>query len=194
MAEGLSVIQRRIISPHQQSRLTPPLVHGVPIRAPVSPGFTIIEIFVAILITMISLSVALQMFITAAYLRGESGQLGSIQNWIQEDFESVKAKAESFEQDVLPYSSYCGAVLSSNLAATFITDSTAGLGGASVGLGTKNFSGKSLTLTRTADYASSADPTSLVSLNYSLAPASGGTAELEVDAEVAIYAAFKCPN
>ena len=181
-------------SPLQQSKLTPALIHRFSLIALVSQGFTIIEVFVAILVTMISLSVALQMFITAAYMRSQSGEFNQVHNWIQEDYENVKAKAESFEMDVLPYSSSCNASLDSHLAATFIADIPNGLGGSSSNLGNKDFSGNSFTLTRTADYASSADPKSLVSLTYILAPADGGNTEFEMNAEVAVYAAFKCPN
>ena len=157
-------------------------------------GFTIVEAFVGILITMISLTIALQMFITTAYMRARINQFSGANNWIQEDFETVRTKATTFEQEAVPYSSYCSAAPANNLAAMFITDNTVGLGGASATVGTKTLNGKEYELTRTAAPSSMA-PNRLVTLEYDLFSMENGnpSLEFEIDAEVVIYAAFKCP-
>ncbi len=157
-------------------------------------GFSLVEVFVAILVTVIFLTVSLQLFVTAAYLRVKALQFSEAYNWVQEDFEIVRSKATAFEQDALPYSSYCGAAAANNLAATFIADSSAGLGGTSVTVGTKNLNGKAFELIRTANYASTTYPEQLVALKYSLVPTTGGASILDIDAELVIYAAFRCPS
>ncbi len=80
------------ISPKQQSQT-------VCVEA---EGFTLVEVFVAILIAMISLSVSLQMYITAKYLQNQSTQFGEAYNWIREDYEVSRSKAEAFEHNVIP--------------------------------------------------------------------------------------------
>ena len=108
---------------------------------PVSPlnGFTVVEIFVAIMVIMISLSVALQMFISAVYLRSRSQEFGDAYQWVQEDFENVRQQAVSFESAALPYSPYCGAIPANSLAARFITNV---LGGSSVSMGPRTLGGE----------------------------------------------------
>lgn len=154
-------------------------------------GFTLVEAFVGLLITMISLTIALQMFLTTAYMRARAKQFDDAYAWIQEDFETVRAQAAEFEQGALPYSSHCGTP--NNLAATFITDDTVGLGGTSATLGTKTLNGKDYELTRTATPSDIA-PERLVALQYELISIENGNPVFEIDAEVVMYAAFRCPS
>ena len=154
-------------------------------------GFTVVEIFVAIMVIMISLTVALQMFISAAYLRARSQEYGDVYQWVQEDFETVRSQAVSYESAALPYSTACGLAPASNLAANFISTV---LGGSSVSLGTRSLAGQDVTLNRTATYATSAAPDRLVELQYSLVPVGEIQPSFEMMAEVVVYAAFRCPN
>jgi prepilin-type N-terminal cleavage/methylation domain-containing protein len=167
-------------------------------RSPLRPlhqrGFTMIEVLVALVISMIFLSIALQIMVSAAFFRSKADQYNQVFNWVQQDYETVFSKATEYENSVTPYSSMCSATSSaSGLAASFISDATLGLGGSSASIGPATFSGKSYTMTRTADYASSDDPYRLVHLTYTVTPTGGGPALETIATEVVVYAGFKCP-
>ncbi len=156
-------------------------------------GFSLIEVIVSLMVTLIFLSVTMQMFVSASILRAKSDRYNSAYNWMQEDYETMLAKANAYEIDAVPYSNFCNpASAASGLAANFITDTTQGLGGATTTLGPKSVGGQDFYLTRTASYAGSADPEKLVSVQYALVPVGGGASVFQLSAEVAIYAAFKC--
>ena len=156
-------------------------------------GFSLVEVLVALMTAMIFVTVTMQMFVSAAFLRSKGDQYDQAYNWIQEDHEKVFAMANQYEASAVPASALCGATNPANgLAASFISDATLGLGGQTAVIGTRTFGGNSFTLTRTADYALSADPYKLLEINYTVTPASGGAAVAQINTEVAIYAGFKC--
>jgi prepilin-type N-terminal cleavage/methylation domain-containing protein len=158
-------------------------------------GFTMIEVLVALTISMIFLSVAMQMMVSAAFFRSKADQYNQAFNWIQQDYETVFSKATEYENSVSPYSSLCLATTpASGLAASFLNNTTTGLGGSSTSIGPITLSGKSFTMTRTADYASSDDPYRLVKLTYTITPTAGGPAVVNINTEVVLYAGFKCPR
>jgi prepilin-type N-terminal cleavage/methylation domain-containing protein len=167
-------------------------------RSPLLPslqrGFTLVEVLVALAISMIFISVTMQVMVSAAFLRSKADQYNQVYNWVQQDYETVFSKATEYENSVTPYSQKCLATTSaSGLAASFISDATLGLGGSSASIGPATFSGKSYTMTRTADYASSDDPYRLVHLTYTVTPTGGGPALATIATEVVLYAGFKCP-
>jgi prepilin-type N-terminal cleavage/methylation domain-containing protein len=158
-------------------------------------GFTLIEVLVALAISMIFLSIALQMMVSAAFFRSKATQYNEAFNVIQQDYETVFNKATEYENSVSPYSQKCLATNPANgLAASFIGDTTTGLGGSSTSMGPIALSGQSFTMTRTADYASSDDPYRLVRLIYAVTPTTGGPSVVNITTEVVLYAGFKCPG
>jgi prepilin-type N-terminal cleavage/methylation domain-containing protein len=166
-----------------------------PLQSSRQKGFTMIEVLVALAISMIFLSIALQMMVSAAFFRSKASQYNEAFNLIQQDYETVFSKATEYENSVSPYSQKCLATSSANgLAASFIGDTTTGLGGSSTSIGPITLSGQSFTMTRTADYASSNDPYRLVGLTYTVTPTAGGTAVVSINTEVVLYAGFKCPG
>ncbi len=157
-------------------------------------GFSLVEVLVALMTTMIFVTVTLQMFVSAAFLRSKGDQYDQAYNWIQEDHERVFAKANQYEASAVPASTLCAATNPNNgLAASFLNDSTLGLGGKTAIIGTKTFGGNTFTLTREADYALSVDPYKLLEINYTVTPSNGGAAVAQINTEIAIYAGFKCP-
>jgi prepilin-type N-terminal cleavage/methylation domain-containing protein len=166
-----------------------------PLQSSRQKGFTMIEVLVALAISMIFLSVALQIMVSAAFLRSKASQYNEAFNVIQQDYETVFNKATEYENSVSPYSQKCLATNSANgLAASFIGDAATGLGGSSSSIGPITLSGKSFTMTRTADYASSDDPYRLVRLTYAVTPTAGGSSVVNIATEVVLYAGFKCPS
>lgn len=157
-------------------------------------GFSLIEVLVALMVAMIFVTIMLQMFVSAAFFRSKGDQYNQAFNWIQEDYEEVFNKASQYENNVEPASTLCSATNPANgLAASFLADTTLGLGGTTATLGPKTIGGKSFTLTRTGDYATSDNPYKLLKLIYTVTPTDGGAAVANINTEVAIYAGFKCP-
>jgi type II secretory pathway pseudopilin PulG len=157
-------------------------------------GFSLIEVLVALMVTMIFIAITMQMFVSAAFFRSRGDQYNQAFNWIQEDYEGVFTKASRYENNVEPASTLCAANTPANgLAASFIADTTLGLGGTAVTLGPKTLGGKSFMLTRTGDYATSSNPYKLLKLNYTVTPTDGSPAIANINTEVVIYAGFKCP-
>ncbi|NJM78237.1 MAG: prepilin-type N-terminal cleavage/methylation domain-containing protein [Acaryochloridaceae cyanobacterium RU_4_10] len=158
-------------------------------------GFSLVEVLVAMMVTMIFVAIMLQMFVSAAFFRSKGVQYNQAFNWIQEDYELVFKRASGYEADAEPASTFCAATTPANgLAANFLNDTTLGLGGTTVDLGPKAFGGQSFQLTRTGNYASSANPYKLLKLTYTVTPTSGGEAIANINTEVVIYAGFKCPS
>jgi type II secretory pathway pseudopilin PulG len=157
-------------------------------------GFALIEVLVALMVTMIFVSVTMQMFVSAAFFRARADQYNQAMNWIQEDFETAFSKAGQYEADATPYSSKCAAQTPADgFAAGFLADVANGLGGTTVTLGPRSFGGKSFVLRRTGNYANTVDPYKLLSLDYRVT-VEGGTEDVaQVKTEIALYAAFKCP-
>jgi hypothetical protein len=150
---------------------------------------------VAIMVTMIFVTIMLQMFVSAAFFRSKGFQYNQAFNWIQEDYELAFKRASEYEANVEPASTLCAATTPADgLAANFLNDTTLGLGGTTVNLGPKTFGGQSFFLTRTGNYASSANPYKLLKLNYTVTPTSGGDAIANINTEVVIYAGFKCSS
>jgi type II secretory pathway pseudopilin PulG len=167
------------------------LLHSHP---PLS-GFSLVEVLVAMMVTMIFVAIMLQMFVAAAFFRSKGVQYNQAFNWIQEDYELVFKRASEYEANVEPASTLCAATTPADgLAANFLNDTTLGLGGTTVNLGPKTFGGQSFFLTRTGNYASSANPYKLLKLNYTVTPTSGGDAIANLNTEVVIYAGFKCSS
>jgi prepilin-type N-terminal cleavage/methylation domain-containing protein len=166
-----------------------------PLRSLQKRGFTLVEVLVAILISTIFVSIAMQIMVSAAFFRSKAYQYNQAFNWIQQDYETVFSKATEYENSVSPYSTKCLATgPASGLAAGFINDATIGLGGSSVSVGPTTLSGKSFMMTRTADYAASDDPYRLVRLTYTVTPTDGGSTVANIATEVVLYAGFKCPG
>jgi prepilin-type N-terminal cleavage/methylation domain-containing protein len=160
-----------------------------------SQGFSLVEVMVAIMIAMIFLSITLQVLVSATVFRMRADQFDGSVNWIQEDLETVIGKAGRYEMGAVPYSAKCAATLNpaDGLAAGFINDATLGLGGISASFGPKRIGDKSLVLTRTAAYITSADPLRLVQLTYTVTPQGGGDVVASMKTEVLPYAVLRCP-
>lgn len=156
-------------------------------------GFTIIEVLVSMLIIVMFIGIAMHLMVVASIFKARAEQYDRAVVWIQEDLEQTIAIAQQYERNATPYSAKCSAtVASSGLAAGLLNDPT-GIGGTPKNFGTRVFAGTSFTMTRTADYATSFDPFRLLKLNYTVAPASGGTAIATISTEVIANATFKCP-
>lgn len=158
-------------------------------------GFSLVEVLVALMLTMIFISITMQLFVSAAFLRSKADQYNQAFNWIQADYEIVFGKASQYEADAQPASTLCSATAPANgLAASFLNDATLGLGGTTASIGPKTFGGKSFMLTRTGDYTTSDNPYKLLKLSYAVTPTDGGAAIATINTEVAIYAGFKCAS
>lgn len=165
------------------------------LQIPSNPkGFTLVEVLVAIMVTLIFITITMQMFVSAAFFRARADQYNQAFNWIQEDFETTFNKASQYESDAQPYSTMCSATDPANgLAASFLNDATIGLGGSPATIGSKDFGGNTYTMTRSGTYTNSDDPFKLLILTYTVTPVNGGVAIANINTEVAIYAGFKCP-
>jgi prepilin-type N-terminal cleavage/methylation domain-containing protein len=186
------------------SSLNPRVAHLFLLRLSFQKGFSLLEVMVALAVAMIFVTVTLQMFVSAAFLRSKGDQYDQAYNWIQEDYERVFTKANQYQANAVPASALCAATTpAGGLAAGFLNDATLGLGGANATIGQKTFGGHSFTLSRTANYATSPDPYKSLAISYSVTPtngnsssagnSSGGTAIASINTEVVIYAGFKCP-
>lgn len=60
-------------------------------------GFTLVEVLVAILITVLFVGVAMQAMVIAALFRVNAQEYSEATTWIQEDLEEVKYKAANFQ-------------------------------------------------------------------------------------------------
>lgn len=157
-------------------------------------GFTLVEVLVAMLVAAVFVSMTMQAIVTAAAFRVVATQYDGAISWIQEDLESVVNRAAQYEMSTQPYSSHCLATISSNgLAASFLNDSQTGLGGSTVTIGSKALGGKDYTLTRSADYAGSADPFRLLNVTYQVTAQGESEPIATVNTEVIPHAVFKCP-
>lgn len=184
-----------LIARKPTARLKPRLSQLYLWRLSSQGGFSLIEVLVALMVTMIFVTVTLQMFVSAAFFRAKGDQYNQAFNWIQADYELVFSKASQYESEAEPASALCSATTPANgLAAGFLSDTAQGLGGANATIGPKTFGGKSFMLTRTGDYATSDNPYKLLKLTYAVTPTDGGAAIANVNTEVAIYAGFKCPS
>ncbi|HEY9828453.1 MAG TPA: prepilin-type N-terminal cleavage/methylation domain-containing protein [Stenomitos sp.] len=167
-------------------------LHFVGVPSP--KGFALIEVMVALMVTMIFVSITMQMFVTAAFLRSKADQYNQAYNWIQEDYEGVVNKASQYEAGSVPFSPLCSATNPANgLAATFLSDAVNGLGGTTVTLGPKPIAGKTFTLTRVGDYATSDNPYKLLKLKYTVTATDGSLIAADLSTEVVLYAGLRCP-
>lgn len=157
-------------------------------------GFTLIEVLVAMIVAAVFVSMTMQAIVTSAAFRVVATQYDEAVSWIQEDLESVISQATQYEISTQPYSNRCLATLSSDgLAAGFLNDNVVGLGGASASMGPRAIGGKYYTLTRTANYANSADPFRLLSVTYQVTAQGESQPIATVNTEVIPHAVFKCP-
>ena len=159
-----------------------------------SRGFSLVEVLVSMMITTTFLMITLQLMLSAAVLRAKATEYNDAYNWIQEDFEQILTKAQSYEIQAQPFSTLCNPTNASNgLAANFVGDAEEGLGGASVNLGQRSFGGKTFSLRRIADYQNTLEPNRLISLKYVISNVDGNQTILELDTRVIVYSAFNCP-
>ncbi|WP_010472952.1 type II secretion system protein J [Acaryochloris sp. CCMEE 5410] len=108
-------------------------------------GFTLIEVLVAMIVAAVFVSMTMQAIVTSTAFRVVATQYDEAVSWIQEDLEMVVNQATQYEVAPQPYSSRCLATLSSNgLAAGFLNDSVAGLGGTSTTIGPRALGGKTI--------------------------------------------------
>ena len=158
-------------------------------------GFTLVEVLVGMMLSLIFMSISMHIFVSSAFLRSQSTKYNDAYNWVQEDFEQVLSKAQTFQLNATPYPSQCDATTANaGLAASFLGDGTNGLGGTSVNLGQRTFGGATFVLTRTGDYNSTRDPYRLLNVNYTVTPVGGGASILDLDTKVLIYSSFNCPS
>ena len=157
-------------------------------------GFTLVEVMVSMIIVTTFLVVTMQIFLSAAVLRAKASEYNEAYNWIQEDYEKILTKAQTYEMHAQPYSTLCNPLNPDHgLAASFVGHQTQGLGGASVNLDPRAFGGQTFSLVRTADYARTVEPNRLIALTYELVNVSTNQTVLEMETKVMIYAAFNCP-
>lgn len=71
---------------------------------PAEQGFTLFEVLIAILVTTLFISVAMQAMVFAAVFKVKAQEYAEATTWIQEDLEKVKYQAENlqFPQTTLP--------------------------------------------------------------------------------------------
>jgi len=159
-----------------------------------SGGFTLIEVMVAMVVAAVFVSMTMQAIVTSAAFRVVATQYDEAVSWIQEDLEMVVNQAAQYEISTQPYSSRCLATLSSEgLAAGFLNDNVAGLGGTAAVVGPRALGGKRYTLRRTANYASSSDPFRLLNVTYQVTAQGENKPIAVVNTEVIPHAVFKCP-
>ncbi|NJK41381.1 MAG: prepilin-type N-terminal cleavage/methylation domain-containing protein [Acaryochloridaceae cyanobacterium SU_2_1] len=159
-----------------------------------SQGFTLVEVLVSMLVAVIFVSMTMQALVTSAMFRIAATQYDEAVSWIQEDLEAVVRQAAQYETTALPYSSLCAAQTSANgLAASFINDSTGGLGGSSATLGPRALGGKYYNMTRTATYTDSYDPFKVLYVTYTVIPQGETRPIANVRTEVIPHGVFKCP-
>jgi prepilin-type N-terminal cleavage/methylation domain-containing protein len=157
-------------------------------------GFSLVEVLVALTILSVFIGLSMQAFLVAVILKARAEQKDEATNWIQEDLELVKYQAKEYEKNVYPYSAKCSATNTTNgLAASFLNDSAAGLGGSPKTIGTKEIGGVPLIMTRTATYASSVDPYKLLQITYEVKSQTTGNNIVTISTETIIDAALKCP-
>jgi prepilin-type N-terminal cleavage/methylation domain-containing protein len=152
-------------------------------------GFTLAEVLISLLIVSIFVMVTLEALMLAAIFKTRAEQYDQAYTWIQEDLELVKFKASEYEKDAFPPARCSATDPSNGLAAGFLSD----IGGSPQVMGPRLLGGKNLILTRTAVYATSADPFKLLQINYAVTPQDGGTAIATLYTEVLPHAALKCP-
>lgn len=141
------------------------------------------------LISCMFFATAMQAVLIATIFKARADQYDRAVTWIQEDLELVIHQAGEYEKYPSPYySSRCNvANAADGLAAGLL-----GYIGATP-FPPRTLGGSPFVLTRTADYATSADPFKLLKLSYRVAPESGGSAIATVSTEVIPAAALKCP-
>ena len=158
---------------------------------PQTEGFTLVEVMVSMIMTLTFVIVTMQLFVTAAFLRAKAAEFNDAYNWIQEDFEQALTQARTYEINAVPFSTRCE---TGTLASEFINDPLNGLGGANVTLGTREFGGQRYELVRSATHLGTLDSTQLVAMKYQVQTPVQARVILDIDTQVLIYAALKCPK
>lgn len=158
------------------------------------PGFSLVEVLVALMLLSIFIGLSMQAFLVAIILKYRAEQQDEATNWIQEDLELVKYQAQIYEKNAYPYSPKCSATDPTNgLAASFMNDGAVGLGGSSKTFAAKYFGGVPFTMTRSATYADSVDPFKLLKINYRVTSQTDGNNIRTISTETIIDAALRCP-
>jgi type II secretory pathway pseudopilin PulG len=152
-------------------------------------GFTLTEVIVSLVMVVSFVVATMQAMMLAAIFSSRAEQYDRSFTWIQEDLELVRFKASEYEKNAFP-STRCSVTTSANgLAAGLLAD----LGGSPKVFGPRFIGGKDLILTRTAVYATTADPFNLLKIDYVVTPEAGGAAIATLSTEVLPNAALKCP-
>lgn len=89
---------------------------------PAEQGFTLFEVLIAILVTTLFISVAMQAMVFAAVFKVKAQEYAEATTWIQEDLENVKYQAENlqFPQTTLAVNVATGAAIVINAPSTDI--------------------------------------------------------------------------
>ncbi len=155
---------------------------------PAERGFTLTEVLVSLLIVSSYVVVTMQALVIAAIFSSKAEQYDRGFTWIQEDLELVRFRASQYEKDATPSSKCSATTPAGGLAAGLLAD----IGGSPKVIGPRFIGGKELILTRTAVYATAADPNKLLKIDYAVTPKAGGTAIATLSTEVLPNAALKC--
>jgi prepilin-type N-terminal cleavage/methylation domain-containing protein len=70
---------------------------------PDNQGFTMIEVIVGILLTLVFTAIAMQAMVMAMAIKVHGDELSEATNWIQQDLENVKTLANSLDYDGAKY-------------------------------------------------------------------------------------------
>ncbi|MBW4552891.1 MAG: prepilin-type cleavage/methylation domain-containing protein [Aphanocapsa sp. GSE-SYN-MK-11-07L] len=152
-------------------------------------GFTLTEVIVSLVMVVGFVGATMQTLMLAAIFSSRAEQYDRAFTWIQEDLELVRFRASEYEKNAFP-SPKCSATSPAHgLAAGLLAD----LGGSPKVFGPRFIGGKDLILTRTAVYATAADPFNLLKIDYVVTPQTGGSAIATLSTEVLPNAALKCP-
>jgi prepilin-type N-terminal cleavage/methylation domain-containing protein len=194
MAKGESLMGRYLLSLAQRQSIPDAFFGRLVAQPRLTAGFTLTEVLVSILVASTFVAMTMQALVTAAAFRAKADQYDAAVSWIQEDLETVINQASLYEREAIPYPASCSATAASNgLAASFLNDSTRGLGGPTATFGPKTLGGKSYILRRSADFATASDPFKLLKVTYAVAPQAGGSTVATVSTEVILKAVLSCP-
>lgn len=147
-------------------------------------GFTLVEVWVAILIVSILFATSMQAMVLATVFKIRAKQYAKATTWIQEDLEIVKSQAAQLTYNA----SKCNATSDAGGFGKYLQDNLPALSNG----GTKSITGKSYTLTRTPTVRNVA-PYNVLQLTYSVAQGSNPTVAT-INTEVIPDAAYRCPS
>lgn len=157
-------------------------------------GFTMVEVLVAILISLMFVAIAMETMVVAAIFRARAQELTDAKTWIQVDIEEVKLQANQYNDPtkcsiVTPDNGYADGlrdeVIGSYQSGSFIEPAV---------LKTSRTS-KQFNLTRTTEPSSITvgAPSHILKISYDISPTSGGVSIAKFYTEVIPDAALQCP-